>query len=189
MPSTEPLATAPLDRAGAHRELRATRELALAGLLGALAIVLPVLFHAVGLGKVFLPMYLPLLALGLLAGWRQALPACLLAPLLSSVLTGMPPAAVLPLLLVELAALGLIASLTRGLGIWPATILAVIASRAAGLGALATVLPLLGVKQALSAYLAAAFITSLPGVILLLTVVPAAVYALERASLFPRSPQ
>jgi hypothetical protein len=189
MLSTEPLTAAPLDRAGAHRELRATRELALAGLLGALAIVVPVLFHAVGMGKVFLPMYLPLLALGLLAGWRQTLPACLLAPVLSALLTGMPPVAVLPLMLVELAALGLVASLTRGLGVWPAACLAVIASRAAGLAALATVLPLLGVKQALSVYLAAAFVTSLPGVILLLTVVPAAVYAIERTSLFPRSPR
>lgn len=180
----------PLAPEQAQRELRATRELVLAGLLGALAVVLPILFHAVGMGKVFLPMYLPLLALGLLAGWRQTLLACLLAPLLSSLLTGMPPVAILPLMLIELAALGLVASLSRPLGIWPAAVLAVIASRAAGLAALASILPLLMAEvQAPLAYLTAAFITSLPGVILLLTVVPAAVLAIERTSLFPRLPR
>ena len=39
------------------------RELAYSGVFGAAALLLPVLFHLVRLGAVFMPMYLPLVAL------------------------------------------------------------------------------------------------------------------------------
>jgi len=67
------------------------RELAFCGLFGAAGLLLPVLFHLLHLGRIFMPMYLPLVAL---AFFVRPLPAALtvfLTPLLSGAVTGMPP--------------------------------------------------------------------------------------------------
>ena len=66
-------------------------ELALSGLFGAAALVLPFLFHLVHLGGLFMPMYLPLMTLALLVRPGPAAATALVAPLLSAALTGMPP--------------------------------------------------------------------------------------------------
>ncbi|HID06761.1 MAG TPA: hypothetical protein EYP10_06395, partial [Armatimonadetes bacterium] len=47
--------------------IQSPREIVLAGLFSALGVLLPILFHIVGLGKTFLPMHLPILTLGFLA--------------------------------------------------------------------------------------------------------------------------
>ena len=68
-----------------------SRELAYCGLFGAAALLLPTLFHLVHLGRVFMPMYLPLMAL---AFFVRPVPAAITAavvPVLSAALTGMPP--------------------------------------------------------------------------------------------------
>jgi hypothetical protein len=67
------------------------RELAYCGLFGAASLLLPMLFHLVHLGHVFMPMYLPLVAL---AFFVRPLPAAITAaitPLLSGAVMGMPP--------------------------------------------------------------------------------------------------
>ena len=67
------------------------RELAYCGMFGAMALLLPTIFHLVHLGQVFMPMYLPLVTLPFFVrAWPAALTA-LLTPLLSAALTGMPP--------------------------------------------------------------------------------------------------
>jgi hypothetical protein len=67
------------------------RELAYCGLMGAAALLLPVLFHVVHLGQVFMPMYLPLVTLPFFVRPLPAAVTALLAPLLSGAVTGMPP--------------------------------------------------------------------------------------------------
>ena len=67
------------------------REIILAGLFTALAFVIPMLFHAVNLGKIFLPMFLPIAVAGFLVSWKIAATVGIIAPLLSGLLTGMPP--------------------------------------------------------------------------------------------------
>lgn len=71
-------------------ELR-PRDLALGGLFGAAALVLPVIFHLLSLGKMFLPMYLPLMALAFFTRPAVAATTAFIVPLLSALLTGMPP--------------------------------------------------------------------------------------------------
>ena len=165
------------------------RDLALGGLFGALAIALPVVFHSLGpgVGPVLLPMYLPILALGLLASWRTTVLVGLLTPLLSSVLTGMPPLAppVALLMSVELAALAGAAGVARRarVGVWPACLLAIVASRLMGAVALLTVGHALGYNKGLWEYAVLSLALAWPGLVLQLTVVPAAVVALERTSL------
>lgn len=63
----------------------------LAGLFLALALTFPLLFHAVGLGSAFLPMFFPIVAAGFLVRPRFSLMVGALSPLVSAVLTGMPP--------------------------------------------------------------------------------------------------
>ncbi|MBI5536960.1 MAG: ECF transporter S component [Deltaproteobacteria bacterium] len=67
------------------------RDLAYCGLFGAAALLLPVLFHLVHLGHAFMPMYLPLVALGFFVRPAPAAVTGVLTPLLSGALTGMPP--------------------------------------------------------------------------------------------------
>ncbi len=91
------------------------REIAFGGVFGAAALVLPVLFHAVHLGPIFMPMYIPLVILPFFVG---PLVSCVVAasiPLLSALLTGMPPLfpPVAPLMAVELAVMAVLLAVAR----------------------------------------------------------------------------
>lgn len=85
------------------------------------AVVLPQLFHIMGamsglgtsLGEAFLPMHLPIILAGLLAGPYVGAIAGAAAPLLSFALTGMPTAAMLPFMMIELCVYGLTSGLLR----------------------------------------------------------------------------
>ncbi|WP_411655806.1 ECF transporter S component [Anaeromassilibacillus sp. SJQ-1] len=59
----------------------------------ALGLLLPTVFHVfgTGAGTALLPMHLPVLLCGLLCGWQYGAACGILVPLLSSILTGMPP--------------------------------------------------------------------------------------------------
>ncbi len=67
------------------------KDVVLGGLFLALALVIPILFHAVGLGSAFLPMFFPIIAAGFLIAPVAALTVGIISPLLSALLTGMPP--------------------------------------------------------------------------------------------------
>ncbi len=162
------------------------RDIAIGGLFGALGVALPMVFHLVGLGRVFLPMHLPVLVCGLLVSPVVALAVGIVTPLASSALTGMPPIVPTGLIMtLELGALALIASMARRWLRLP-VMLSVIAAMAAarivtGLEMLALA-PLMGLKQSPIAYLAATAISSWPGLVLQLVVAPLAVASLGRIS-------
>ena len=92
---------------------------ALAAVIG--AVIMPQLFHVIGdvsglgalPGETFLPMHLPIILVGLLAGPYAGAVSGLLGPLCSFALSGMPGAAMLPFMMVELCAYGLFAGLLR----------------------------------------------------------------------------
>ena len=85
------------------------------------AVLLPQILHLVGavsgmgtaLGETFLPMHLPIILVGLLAGPYAGAIAGMISPLLSFAVTGMPGAAMLPFMMIELFAYGLLAGLLR----------------------------------------------------------------------------
>lgn len=70
---------------------RQISEMIWGGIFGALAVFLPVIFHAFNLGAEFMPMFFPILVAGFTLYWRVSLVLSVLVPLLSSFLTGMPP--------------------------------------------------------------------------------------------------
>jgi len=92
------------------------RDLAYCGLFGAAAMLLPVLFHLVHLGHVFMPMYLPLVMLGFLARPVPAATTAMLTPLLSGAVTGMPPLypPVALFMALELASMAALIAIARG---------------------------------------------------------------------------
>ena len=84
-------------------------------ILVSVAILMPVLLHLVPGVNVFalLPMHWTIFAAGLLYGWRGGLIAGLSAPCLSFMMTGMPVAMALPLMVPELAVYGLVSGILR----------------------------------------------------------------------------
>ncbi|MDH7570365.1 MAG: ECF transporter S component [Armatimonadota bacterium] len=157
------------------------RERVLAALMGALAIALPQAFHLVGLGAVFLPMHLPVALAGMMVRPGLAAAIGVLAPVLSFFIAGMPPAPLVPLMAVELAVLGSVGALLRrrlGLPVWAAVPGAVVARVAVTF----LVITLLGGYLRLPRVeSAAAWVAAgLPGIVLQLIAVPAAVQLLRQ---------
>lgn len=101
----------------ARLSIKAQTLAAMAAIAGTVAV--PQLFHAAGaalgagtaLGEVFLPMHLPVILVGLLAGPFAGALSGLLGPMASFALSGMPGAAMLPFMMIELCAYGLFAGL------------------------------------------------------------------------------
>jgi len=73
--------------------LSRTRWLVLTALFIALGVVLPIGFHSFSVlaGRMFLPMHIPVLIAGLFLGRSSGLLVGLVCPILSFLLTGMPP--------------------------------------------------------------------------------------------------
>ena len=175
------------------------RDLSLGGLFIALGIVVPIAFHVTGgghLGRTLLPMYLPVLAGAMLVSPVTALCVGLITPALSSLLTGMPPVLPsMPMMMVELGLMGLIASLLHRrlkLHVMLATLATLLFGRVVtGLSVLAalSLLPqqiLDSAPQFLRGpipYVAAATVAAIPGLVMLMVLVPAVVMAVEKMSL------
>jgi len=92
------------------------------GLIATLcAVVLPQLAHLIGdalgvqtaLGEILLPMHLPVIFIGLLAGPIAGGVAGVCSPLVSFALTGMPKAVMLPFILIEVATYGIVAGFLK----------------------------------------------------------------------------
>jgi hypothetical protein len=160
--------------------------MAQSALLTAIGIILPVVFHLLGLGRHFLPMHIPVIIGGMLLGWNYGLIVGLMTPLLSALFTGMPP--LMPPLaaamMVELSLLGALSGafygLTRG-NVVLSLLAAIIAARAAWGIMGYFLLPLLGIKGVNLLYpLGAGLLSSLPGLIIQAIFIPVIMTALIR---------
>lgn len=86
-----------------------------------LAVALPQFFHiagrafglGTGLGEIFLPMHLPVIMVGIFAGPYVGAIVGIASPIISTLLTGMPNAIMLPFMMAELFAYGLSAGMLR----------------------------------------------------------------------------
>ncbi len=169
-----------------HNRISRTQWLTYAALFLALALVLPIGFHAFGVGgRMFLPMHLPVLLAGFLVGPFCGLLVGILAPGLSHLMTGMPPTYAVPLMSLELPVYGLVAGLLYRrlhMNIYVALIIAMILGRVMfGVGLL-----ILGMFMELP-YSAAVFfssggavVTGLPGIVLQIFLIPIIVAAVRR---------
>lgn len=159
------------------------RLMVINGVIVALGISLPVVFHAVGLGNKFLPMLLPLLLNGFLSPLRWAVPVGLATPLVSALLTGMPPlyppvAFVMSAEAMVLAGVARVVYLSSGRRVWPALVSAILCGRMIAFGLSWVLARQFDLPPAMSSV--AVILQGLPGVALQLAVVPLVLRALSR---------
>ncbi|PLS27640.1 ECF transporter S component [Bifidobacterium parmae] len=162
------------------------------------AVALPQVLHLAGaatglgtmIGQTLLPMHLPVLLVGLLAGPFAGLATGALAPIVSFLITGMPMAPMVPFMVIELAAYGLIAGLLRGVRLpaavpspigWLAKLVAAqIGGRLVDALAIAVAVTLLGNAQMSVASVWTAVGAGLPGLVLQWVLVPLVMFAVDR---------
>lgn len=168
------------------------KKLVFTAVCAALCLVLPMAFHSIpNAGSIFLPMHIPVLLCGLICGWPFGFICGILGPALSSLVTGMPPAAMLPSMMVECGAYGMVTGLMMKyvrtgrptLDLYISMGTAMIAGRTvAGLAKAWILTP----GTAPFAWVTTSLVTGIPGIVLQLIVMPAVVYALTRARLIPK---
>ncbi|MCI6486811.1 MAG: ECF transporter S component [Clostridiales bacterium] len=159
----------------------------------ALCVVLPQAFHAVpNAGAIYLPMHIPVLLCGLICGWSYGLLCGLAGPALSALLTGMPPAAVLPGMMVECGvyglAAGLLMQLVRTKHLYADLYISLAAAMLLGrvVSGIAKALIFSAGSYSMASWVAGSFVTALPGIVIQLALLPSIVYALMRARLIPQ---
>lgn len=172
--------------------MTSVKRIVLAAFFVALCVVLPLAFHAVpDGGSVFLPMHIPVLLCGMVCSWPYGFLCGLLGPLLSSLLTGMPPMAYLPAMMLECAVYGLVTGLILKfvrtgklqLDLYIALITAMLAGRViSGIAKALIFSPGITMKY----WIAASFVTALPGILIQLVVVPLVVNLLMKVRYLPK---
>lgn len=156
----------------------------------ALCVVLPQAFHAIpNAGSIYCPMHIPVLLCGLICGWQYGLLCGIAGPLVSALITGMPPAAVLPGMLVECAAYGALTGLMMQLvhtkKVYPDLYISLLVAMLGGriISGIAKALIFSAGSYSMTAWVTGSFVTSLPGIIVHLVLIPSIVYALMKAKL------
>lgn len=157
-------------------------RVAISGFFLTLALVLPPLFHVFGAGSVFLPMLLPVVTAGFLLDSRSAITIGFIAPLLSSLLTGMPP--IMPpiafMMAVELTILALIPSIFYrrfGMNLYGVLLVTLLVNRLLVLGLRFVVAEFFNIPGML--YGLGISLSGLPGIAVQIIVVPMVVRTIE----------
>ena len=167
------------------------RKLTFSALYLALALVLPFITGQIPeIGAMLSPMHIPVLLCGFVCGWQWGLAVGLIAPMLRSVLFGMPtmyPTAIA--MTFELAVYGAVSGILYKLlprktwSIYVSLILAMIAGRIVWGAARFVLAGLSHSEFPMSAFLAGAVLNAIPGIILHIVLIPILVMVLEKAKL------
>ena len=168
-----------------------SKRLVYTAVCAALCVVLPMAFHAIqNAGTIFLPMHIPVLLCGLMCGWPFGFICGVLGPALSSLLTGMPPAAMLPSMAIECAAYGCITGLMMKFvhtkkplaDLYISMVTAMVLGRVlAGFAKSFILSP----GTAPFAWVTTSLVAGIPGIIIQLILIPLVVISLTKAKLLP----
>ena len=179
--------------------MSSVKKITICAICIALCTVMPIAFHALGpVSSVLSPMHIPVLLCGLVCGWPYGAFCGIAGPVISGMITSMPPAAALVHMVPELCVYGLVCGLLMKLlrtgklyaDLYCALVPAMLLGRVAG--GVARTLFLLGGGETytLALWAGAYLVEALPGIVLHLILVPALALALKRAGLVPaRYPQ
>lgn len=171
--------------------MKNTKKLVTSGVCLALALILPMITGQIpSIGNLLLPMHLPVLVCGFVAGPFYGLLTGLIAPILRSLLFGMPPLMPTAVAMAfELAAYGFLTGLlyrklpAKPVYAYVSLIGAMLGGRAVW-GVVAFVLnSLLGNPFTLAIFMASAFTNAIPGILLQIIIIPPIVIALKKAGL------
>jgi len=170
-----------------------TKKLVYTATFVAFGILFPMVFHSLGptAGRIILPMHIPVLLCGIICGWPFGIACGLLSAGLSHLFTQMPPMAMLPSMLCELTIYGGVSGLlfhfvrTKNtvLDLYIVLISSMLLGRAA-YGVLNALIFNVG-AYSFSIWVTAAFVTSLPGIIIQILLIPSLVLTFEKLKLIP----
>lgn len=155
-----------------------TKKLVYSGAFIALGILFPMIFHTLNIpGQVFLPMHIPIFLAALTLGPLSGLLIGILTPILSSMLTGMPPMIpMVPIMVFELGAYGYFAGLLYKKypkHIYLPLLAAMLIGRiVAGITAFITFNIFDMEKINILTFITSSFVKGIPGIILTLVLVP-----------------
>ncbi len=167
-----------------------TQKMASTGLLMAVGLLLPSFFHMFGAGVVFLPLHIPVLLCGLVCGAPYGAVCGFILPLLSSLLTGMPPlfptAGAMSL---ELCCYGVICGVLYRVyakNIYVTLLVSMLCGRLVSGLANAVFLGLSGGEYSLQIFLTSSFVTGFPGMVLQVLLIPTLVLLLTKAQVLEK---
>ncbi len=171
---------------------RPMKNLVLSAMFLAVGLVLPFFIGQIpAIGKMLLPMHIPVLLCGLICGWQWGLGVGFILPLLRSLLFGMPamyPTAAA--MAFELAAYGAVIGFLYARSKWQCVkalykclIPAMLAGRLVWGGVMFLMLGLGGSAFTFEAFLAGAVLNAVPGIVLQLILIPAVMVLLDRTKL------
>ena len=171
-----------------------SKRITLCAVCIALCYALPMAFHSVGLGSILSPMQITVLLCGLVCGGGPGLICGLLGPILSSLLSGMPPMPMLIRMLPELCVYGLVGGRvmkrirtgTLTADVYVSLIAAMVAGRIVGGIATAIFFTVTSGVYSLGLWAASYFVEAVPGIVAHLVLVPVLVLSLQKAKLAPR---
>lgn len=149
------------------------QQITFSGLFISLGILIPILFHSLGIGKLFLPMFWPIAVCGFFLSMPFAISVGILTPILSTLMTGMPPIPVVYKMIFELGFLsGTISFLYRKtrFGVFWLTLTGLFTSEIVLYFTAAAIAPILGLPPKL--YAIGSLIHTIPGIITILVIVP-----------------
>lgn len=165
------------------------RNLALSAMFVSLGLLLPFLTGQVpSIGNMLLPMHLPVFLCALICGWKYGVVVGLVTPLLRSLIFSMPPLYPVAIAMAfELATYGFVAGIiydksrSRHVSaLYQSLISSMILGRIVWGIAMLVLLGLRGGSFTWQAFIAGAFTTAIPGIILQLILIPIIMLALHR---------
>lgn len=167
------------------------KNLVLAAMFMALGLVLPLLTGQIPqVGNMMLPMHLPVLLCGLICGWQYGGMVGFVLPFLRCALFTMPPMPLGVAMAFELAAYGMVVGFLYARSRWQCVvalyrclIAAMIAGRLVWAAVRVVMVGLADVPFTWQIFLADAFLTAIPGIVLQLIVIPAVMVAMDRTGL------
>jgi hypothetical protein len=171
---------------------KTTKNLTLSAMFLALGLTLPFFTGQIPqIGRMLLPMHIPVFFCGLICGWQYGLIVGFIVPLMRSILFGMPvlfPTAVA--MAFELATYGFVAGFMYNHSRWQciislyrSIIVAMVAGRVVWGIVDMILLGLTGSRLTFQMFLASTVINSIPGIILQLVLIPSVMLGLNRTGL------
>lgn len=170
---------------------KTVKNAAFSAMFLALCIVLPTITAGnTQIGNMISPMHIPVLICGFVCGWQYAALVGAIAPILRSVIVGMPPMYPIALgMMLELAAYGLFSGLLykifpkKNAYIYPALIISMLAGRCVWGVARLIMSGVSGTEFTFAMFMAGAFTNALPAIIIHILLIPPVVMALNKSGL------
>ena len=175
---------------GGRFKMSNVKKTVISALCVAMCVVLPMAFHSIPeAGNVCSPMHIPVLLCGLLCGPLYGLLCGIAGPVLSTFLTGMPPVAYLPSMLAELAVYGVVTGVMmrlvrtekKYLAVYASLLTAMLSGRV--VAGLVKAFVLAPGSYSAKVWITSYFITSWPGIVIHLILVPTVYFAVKKSTL------